>query len=413
MQSAISVQDLGKCYRLGRRASFASAWKSLFRPSKQVTDLWALRHVNFEVPKGQILGVVGPNGAGKSTLLKVISRITPPTEGNVRGRGRVISLLEVGSGFHMDLSGRENIFLNAALYGISRQEVLARLDEIVAFADIGRFLDAPVRTYSSGMYLRLAFSVAINLRPDILLADEVLAVGDLAFQQKCLERVGQASGEGMTILFVSHDLNTVMKLCPTTLWLDRGELRGIGPSEDILKKYQEGFFESSQPKALNRDAAASWGSLTSVQLVDVTGTPIGALDYRDESFLSILVNVTSAPQTLRCGIQLNCLGTPVFRSVQRGSYRVTEPGLHRFTVKLPSQLFAETVYNVDIGISSSDDQEKSEPLVAYNSVNFRVYDPNEEESQRGDYKGTLKGVVAPTLEWTATPFQSELAHVGA
>lgn len=405
MQSVISVKNLGKRFRLGKRASFASAWGSLWHAPINHSELWALRNLSFDLQAGQILGVIGPNGAGKSTLLKILSRITSPTEGEAHGRGRVLSLLEVGSAFRSDLSGRENIFLNAAMCDISRQEVLRKLDDIVDFAGVEKFLDAPVRTYSSGMYLRLAFSVAINLQPDILLADEVLAVGDLAFQQRCLERVGQASTAGMAVMFVSHDLATVLKLCSQTLWLDQGQMRGLGPTSDITNSYQESFYESVQPVSTKatRSARAPWGVLRSIQLVDDAGSQIGAVDYRDGASVSIAVEVQEAPITLRCSIQLNCLGTPVFRSVQRSTFTAKTAGLYRFSVKLPSNLLAETVYNVDLGVNDNDNKKANRPIVSYNALTFRVYDPVESESHRGSFSGSLKGVVAPLLEWSAEP----------
>lgn len=405
MQNVISVRNLGKCFRLGRRASFASAYRSLWHTQTSHSELWALRNMSFDLQAGQILGVVGANGAGKSTLLKILARITSPTEGEARGRGRVISLLEIGSAFRSDLSGRENIFLNAAMYDIPRQEVLRKLEDIVDFAGIGKFLDAPARTYSSGMYLRLAFSVAINLQPDILLADEVLSVGDQAFQQRCLERVGQASNAGMAVMFVSHDLATVLKLCPETLWLEQGQLRGIGPSADILNSYQEGFYESAQPRLAKAkgNASAPWGVLRSIQLVDTAGSSIGAVDYRYGASINIAIEVKEAPINLRCSIQLNCLGTPVFRSVQRSTFSAKTAGLYRFSVKLPSHLLAETVYNVDLGVNDNDDKKANRPIVSYNALTFRVYDPVESESHRGSFSGNLKGVVAPLLDWSAGP----------
>jgi lipopolysaccharide transport system ATP-binding protein len=211
------------------------------RPNVQnadVEEFWALRNVSFEVQQGNVVGIIGPNGAGKSTLLKILSRITPPTEGRILIWGRVASLLEVGTGFHGELTGRENIFLNGAILGMTEQEIRKKFDEIVAFAEVERFLDTPVKRYSSGMHVRLAFAVAAHLEPDILIVDEVLAVGDADFQKKCLGKMDDVSRrEGRTVLFVSHNMSVIKTLCPTTIWLDRGVVRRQGASPDVIGEY--------------------------------------------------------------------------------------------------------------------------------------------------------------------------------
>lgn len=204
----------------------------------EVEEFWALRDVCFEIRQGSIVGIVGPNGAGKSTLLKILSRITPPTEGRILIWGRVASLLEVGTGFHAELTGRENIFLNGAILGMTQREIRKKFDEIVAFADVERFIDMPVKRYSSGMHVRLAFAVAAHLEPDILIVDEVLAVGDAAFQKKCLGKMDDVSRrEGRTVLFVSHNMSVIKALCPSAIWLDRGMVRRQGTAEEVVGEY--------------------------------------------------------------------------------------------------------------------------------------------------------------------------------
>ena len=213
----------------------------------ETEEFWALKNVTFEVKQGEVLGIIGRNGAGKSTLLKILSRITEPTSGRVRLHGRVGSLLEVGTGFHPELSGRENIFLNGGILGMSRREIAKKFDEIVAFAEVEKFLDTPVKRYSSGMYVRLAFSVAAHLEPDILIVDEVLAVGDAQFQQKCLGKMDEISRrQGRTVLFVSHNMGVIEKLCPTSIWLDRGSIRQSGSTAAVINQY-------SSERPLNRD----------------------------------------------------------------------------------------------------------------------------------------------------------------
>ncbi len=254
--TAIQVTGLGKKYRIGGvidrnktlRDSLSAiahskvrelrTWqRGRTRARREDSTFWALRDVSFEVERGEVLGVIGRNGAGKSTLLKVLTRIMPPDEGHACIRGRVGSLLEVGTGFHGELTGRENIYLNGAILGMHRYEIDRKFDEIVDFAGVARFIDTPVKRYSSGMYLRLAFSVAAHLEPEILLVDEVLAVGDAEFQKKCLGKMGDVAGEGRTVLFVSHNMDAVRQLCQSALWLERGHLQTLGPVGDVIKAY--------------------------------------------------------------------------------------------------------------------------------------------------------------------------------
>jgi lipopolysaccharide transport system ATP-binding protein len=253
---AIRVTGLSKQFRIGQveyyrtlRDTLAHAaalpWRIarlLLHPNGRTRSeprtIWALQDVSFEIPRGEVVGVIGANGAGKSTLLRILSRITEPTTGEAAIHGRVGSLLEVGTGFHPELSGRENIYLNGAILGMKRAEIQRRFDEMVAFAEVEKFVDTPVKHYSSGMYLRLAFSVAAHLDPEILLVDEVLAVGDMAFQSKCLGRMGQVAGQGRTVLLVSHQLNQIRRLCKQCAWLDGGRLAQLGPTADVISAYE-------------------------------------------------------------------------------------------------------------------------------------------------------------------------------
>ena len=256
-EGAIRVQGLGKRYRLGPRERYralrdtlADALSSPVRAAASVlrgqppapggpvdTQLWALHDITFELDQGDVLGIIGQNGAGKSTLLKVLSRVTEPTEGYAEIRGRVGSLLEVGTGFHPELTGRENVYLSGAILGMRRREIARKFDEIVAFAEVERFLDTPVKHYSSGMYLRLGFAVAAHLDPEILLVDEVLAVGDAAFQRKCLGKMGEVAKGGRTVLFVSHNMASVGRLCSRALLLASGTVAYLGPVADAIDHY--------------------------------------------------------------------------------------------------------------------------------------------------------------------------------
>ena len=258
-------------------------------PLAQVDDaFWALRDVSFDVKRGQRIGIIGRNGAGKSTLLKILSRLVYPTEGEVRIRGRVTSLLEVGTGFNMSMSGRENIYLNAALHGLEKKEIDDIFDAIVEFSGVGEFLDMPVKHYSSGMYMRLAFSVAAHLDPDILLMDEVLAVGDLAFQKKCLQRVENLASEGRTIIFVSHSLGDITRFCDHLIWVDQGKIRYAGDVVTGIAMYQRDMAPQHSANLGVRTDRDGTGlvRLKRLQVLDENKEPASSVRTGDEIYLA-------------------------------------------------------------------------------------------------------------------------------
>jgi ABC-type polysaccharide/polyol phosphate transport system ATPase subunit len=288
--NAIEVERLSKRYRLGEDRPGRSLREALTSSARRVTgraeprsreQLWALRDIDLAVAEGESIGVIGRNGAGKSTLLKILSRITEPTAGVARMRGRVAALLEVGTGFHPELTGRENIYLNGAILGMTRRDIRRCFDEIVTFAGVERFIETPVKRYSSGMYLRLAFAVAAHLEPDILVVDEVLAVGDAEFQSKCLRRMESVEREGRTVVFVSHNLDAVNRLCQRAVWLDHGTVASLGPTTEVVDAYLGA--------QVARDFAASQAQGGPVSLEDVTVTDLSgrSLDVfrRDRPFL--------------------------------------------------------------------------------------------------------------------------------
>jgi lipopolysaccharide transport system ATP-binding protein len=291
----IEFEQVSKRFVLHRekRNSFQERLVNLLQPRGESETFWALRDVSFSVPTGETLGLIGHNGSGKSTTLKLISRILEPTSGNVTVRGRVSALLELGSGFHPDLTGRDNIFLNGSLLGFGRADMQRRVDEIIDFAELGPFIDTPVKHYSSGMYMRLGFAIATAVDPDILITDEVLAVGDEAFQRKCMDRIFQHRQEGRTILFVSHSLEAVRNLCTSAIWLDHGQLRAAGDTlstidaylrwtnqkeQDRLARAQPPAEQSGQPAptaAVTNEAGSRWGDrqieIIRVELLDDRG----------------------------------------------------------------------------------------------------------------------------------------------
>jgi lipopolysaccharide transport system ATP-binding protein len=313
----IMVERLGKRYRIRRQGQQYVALRdvlasTLSRPAywfrrrgypeirRRTEDFWALKDVSFEVTQGEVVGIIGRNGAGKSTLLKLLSRITEPTEGRITLEGRVASLLEVGIGFHPELTGRENIFLNGAILGMRRAEITRRFDAIVAFAEVERFLDTPVKRYSSGMYVRLAFAVAAHMEPDILIVDEVLAVGDAEFQKKCLGKMQEVSHTGRTVLFVSHQMAAIQNLCHTGILLAEGRIVQAGPVHDVVKRY---LTESGRLAALSLDDRPDRegsGALRfrSVSCRDEAGQPIGSFTCGSPAMIELVVAIPG-PRRLR------------------------------------------------------------------------------------------------------------------
>lgn len=306
MINAIEAQDLSKRYRLGedhKTGSLQEALTGWWHRAGRVgyaapQEVWSLRDVDLTVAEGEAVGVIGRNGAGKSTLLKILSRITEPTSGFVRTRGRVASLLEVGTGFHPELNGRENVFLNGAILGMRRREVERRFDEIVEFAGVERFIDTPVKRYSTGMYLRLAFAVAAHLEPDILLVDEVLAVGDAEFQAKCLRRMEAAGGQGRTVVFVSHNLGVVNRLCQRGVWLEKGRVQHTGPTAEVVEAYVQA--QASGETDIWNGQLAGPVAVHGVLVTDEAGRPVETLQ-RDQT---VVIEVRYALNTPVQGFDL-------------------------------------------------------------------------------------------------------------
>ena len=348
-EPVIQLQGLGKRYRLGehhgegtdlRETATRLAARLRGRTAAPRKEFWSLRNISLDVFEGEAIGVIGSNGAGKSTLLKIISNITAPTEGVSRTRGRIGSLLEVGTGFHRELTGRENTFLNGAILGMSRREVTRRLDEIVEFAGLQAFLDTPVKRYSSGMYLRLGFAIAAHLEADILLVDEVLAVGDVEFQRRCLGKMTEIGQSGRTVVFISHNMEAVARLCARSIWLDRGELRAVGDTSDVIRQYTRSASSSAGGVAIERDHAKS-AQVTALALVDAAGTPLSVLDTMSESFARVTVVVAEPMPGLDVGVRidtasgLNLLDEYI---VESQGLDLSAPGTYQLTLTLPPVL---------------------------------------------------------------------------
>ena len=280
------------------------------KPAGRGAEFWALRDVSFQVEQGEVLGLVGSNGAGKSTLLKLLSRITIPTEGQITRRGRVGSLLEVGTGFHPELSGRENIFLNGSILGMDRREIAAKFDEIVEFSGIPEFLDTPVKRYSSGMYVRLAFAVAAHLRTEILLVDEVLSVGDAEFQRKSLGKMDDAAATGRTVVFVSHNLASVQRLCHRALWIDHGRIAAAGPVTEVIGDYLENKLPSQEGgiailKGDVRRRGTGDARLRSVSLLDRDGSPTDRIAFGERLRFALRIELCQSIESMVTEIGIN------------------------------------------------------------------------------------------------------------
>jgi homopolymeric O-antigen transport system ATP-binding protein len=412
MATAITVEGLSKRYRIGElQASYGTLRESIARSAKRLgggfhhhrhEEIWAVRDVSFEVPEGQVLGVIGKNGAGKSTLLKLLTRITTPTTGRAEIRGRVGSLLEVGTGFHPELTGRENVFLNGSVLGMKRRDILRKFPEIVEFSGVQKFIDTPVKRYSSGMYVRLAFAVAAHLEPEILLVDEVLAVGDAEFQRRCLGRMQDFGASGRTVLFVSHNMQAVARLCERTILMDEGEIVRDGASEDVVAHYlQAGHGSTSYREWPNVESAPGATGLRWVRVVQ-NGETSDAIDVRHPIAIEIAFVVRQLGRELVPKIKLvNGEGDVVFNALDADArwHEALEPGEYVATAWIPGNLLNEGFFSVDVGLFSIGTKlhgHVGEP----NAVSFHVHDPGEGDSSRGRFSGRLRGVIRPMLEWT-------------
>jgi lipopolysaccharide transport system ATP-binding protein len=407
----ISIRGMGKRYRLGLTHERLLANRilrgvaSLFRasdPGAGPEEFWALQDVSLDVPEGEVLGLIGRNGAGKSTLLKILSRITEPTRGEIRLRGRVASLLEVGTGFHPELTGRENIYLNGAILGMTTEEIRRKFDEIVDFSEIETFLDTPVKRYSSGMYVRLAFAVAAHLEPEILLVDEVLAVGDSAFQKKCLGKMSEVSRAGRTVLFVSHNMAAIRQLSSTAALLADGRLVCQGPVEDVVRDYLGSFQTAGRTAghiARNDDLGITLGS---IDLLDAEGRPVNALQVGREGTLRLRLESDRPHRNLFASVSVNTpedLRVCVFHTRIAGFQHDLEPPGGDLLCHLPQVTFLPGAYRLHVKIA-----------VGHGDVAFYQRHAAEIAVEGGDFYGTGRlpdpawgGVCLVENSWRLTP----------
>lgn len=424
MNPVIKVTNLSKRYRIGGlhpahttfRDFLAGAIAKPFRrlPENHDSDkgiLWALRDINFNIYPGEVVGIIGNNGAGKSTLLKILSKITAPTTGRTEVYGRLGSLLEVGTGFHPDLTGRENIFLNSAILGIKRSVIKRKLDEIIAFSEIEGFIDTPVKWYSSGMYLRLAFSVAIHTDAEVLFMDEVLAVGDASFQHKCLNKLYEIRKQGRTILFVSHNMVALTRLCKRAIWLDNGHIVKDGPAHQIANNYLGASWKiQSSQEWTNTDEAPGNETvrLCRVCVRDEEGRMVETADLRHPVGIELAYQVLQPGQIITPRIDLfSDTGVHLFVTIDDDSiwrHRPRPVGSYVSTVWVPGNLLAEGNMLIHVSLLSPPPSSVLHALVP-NAVTFRVVDHQNVSGLRGDLVGPISGIIRPLLNWT-TDFES-------
>lgn len=424
MKTIIKVENLSKQYRLGvvgsgtLRDDLYKWWsgirgkenpllklgetndRSIASESKYV---WSLKDINFEVNQGDVLGVIGKNGAGKSTLLKILSRITAPSTGSIKINGRVASLLEVGTGFHPELTGRENIFLNGAILGMKKSEITSKLDEIVQFAGIERYLDTPVKRYSSGMYVRLAFAVAAHLEPEILIVDEVLAVGDLEFQKKAIGKMQEVSkGGGRTVIFVSHSMDTIERLCNKTLLLENGRVSNFGPTKDIISQYLKvnNHLESYVKYDINSENQHPVTDILEAYVHDEDNKISDSFDITKKIGITFRYKVYQETQFIG-GLDiyderdnLVFVSHDVKTIYQFENHR---SGVYKYTVWIPENLLAEGNFSIWLALF------KPVPIEIHhhkqNMLKFKVIDFLRGNSSRGKYNGGFPGSIRPMLNW--------------
>ena len=421
---AIHVDNISKQYRLGAfkntrnfREALKYAIQKPFRragrllrgqaanASEMDETIWALKDVSFKVKQGEVVGIIGRNGAGKSTILKILSRITEPTIGLALIKGRVGSLLEVGTGFHSELSGRENIYLNGAILGMRRSEIDQNFDEIVAFSEVGKFIDTPVKHYSSGMYLRLAFAVAAHLKPEILIIDEVLAVGDARFQEKCINKMKDVSNAGRTVIFVSHNMHAITRLCERVILFDDGRAVQDGPAHKVVRSYMS-IGTNTRAECCWPDDTAAPGStvarICAVRVRSESGLVCNSYDIRQSIVVEMEYVVLKDERVFLPHFRfINEDDISVFESLDndprwRGNPRPR--GHYTSSVTIPGNFLAEGKLFVSCHLITLYPTEVQFSLRKI--ISFEVTDCGEGESARGDWLGDLEGVVRPLWDWS-------------
>lgn len=429
MQPAISIHRLSKSYKLGvisrqtlvdevhywwckvrnrdPREHFSmightatEARRVVAAEDESQNQFWALQDVSFDVQPGEVVGIIGRNGAGKSTLLKILSRITEPTSGSASINGRVAALLEVGTGFHPELTGRENIYLNGAILGMNKRRIQKKFDEIVSFSELEQFIDTPVKRYSNGMRVRLAFSVAAYLEPEILMVDEVLAVGDMEYQKKCVGKIHDVSKGGRTVLFVSHNMPAISRICSRAILLDQGRIIYQGTAVEVVKKYMHSSLANAAHREWEEDNApgAHGFKLLSVSLTGADGQALSTLDIEKGFSLRIKYQIRKAGMKFRCMANFYSQGVCAFPAFEQTSFFHEKSGGYVAIVNIPGNMLAEGEYVVGINIFGERGKKYNYCNIE-DVITFLVVDYLRGGSARGDFAAGLHGVMRPLTTW--------------
>ena len=428
MALAIQVENVSKAYRIGEigTGTLKSDFKRWYakvrgkddpftmigetndRTTKGTGDIvWSLKDINFEIKEGEAVGIIGRNGAGKSTLLKLLSRVTTPTTGRISMKGRIASLLEVGTGFHPELTGRENVFLNGAILGMRKQEIARKFDEIVDFSGVVRYIDTPVRRYSSGMYVRLAFAVAAYLESEILIVDEVLAVGDIEFQKKCLGKMGEVStGQGRTVLFVSHNMSAINNLCSKSILLNQGSMLAFAPSNEIITQYMQMGSEYFARKSYDDIVFTRQNPNLKICSIYLKGEQGIASEFGLEDRITIVIRfeVMERPSRVVSSVQLlDKYGECILASLNSDSAnlgkdefynKVLSTGVYESSCEIPPHLLNDSSYTINVYVAP--DETFMDSTIANHVLTFQTHDTGK---MRKEYTGTWIGIIRPKLNW--------------
>jgi lipopolysaccharide transport system ATP-binding protein len=421
--TVIQVEKLSKRYRIGLKeeqqhtlvgaitATLSRPLKNLqrlrklsrFQESGDETEdvIWALKDISFEVKRGEIIGIIGKNGSGKSTLLKILSRITEPTSGYAKIRGRVSSLLEVGTGFNLELTGRENVYMNGTMLGMRKAEIDQKFDEIVDFSGVEKFIDTPVKRYSSGMYVRLAFAVAAHLEPEILILDEVLAVGDVDFQKKCLKKIGNIADGGRTVLLVSHTMYTVMNLCNTAILLVNGKIKMQGDAQSVINKYLVKDTKNIVERVWDNEEKELGNELIKVRsarIISESGNRDEVITIETSFRLEFIFSITLSETLFYIGFHfLTLSGERIF--VTASTPEITSQGTYKSICFIPGNLLNNGKYTIEVYFV------RDGHVVLYKATELLVFEIYDGKRKQGGFLGKLPGAVRPKLKWDVKPVE--------